>query len=134
MTYRQADERSHNLQAEMAGWSQPLIIDQINHHYFALMRGKWELARELALIHYRVWRHVMNSDGDGAAQERHKLEAALQAAGLDAAAADAADRLVIDELMDVIVRRFQRSPALSRAYGMSLLNSAQLLTQARLAS
>jgi len=133
MPSHQANERS-SLQAEMAGWSQPLIIDQINHHYFSLLKGRWELARELALLHYRIWRHVMNADAAGAALERHKLDSALRAAGLDAASADAADRLVIDELMDVIVRRFQRSPALSRAYGVSLLNSAQVLTQARLAS
>lgn len=116
---------------DLIGWAQPLIIDQINNFYFTSLRGRWEEARELAISHYRIWRHVLHGDIDAAAQDRIVLQRFLMAAQLDPQMAEEADRLVFDELMDVIVTRFQRTPSLARGYGMTLLDTATSLARSR---
>ncbi len=126
-----------DLQLQFAGdlqlWAQPLVMDQITHYYFDRLRGRYELARELSVIHYRMWRHLLNGDGDAATQARLAHEGALLASGLDLRMAEEADRQVLDELMDVVVTRFQRTPSLARGYGQTLLDTAARLARTQTA-
>ena len=116
---------------ELIGWSQPLIVDQINHFYFDRLAGRSRLACELAIQHYRIWRCVLRDDLDAAAELRGVLSDNARAEGLPASLLDEADRAVLDELMDVIVSRFRRTPYIARSYGMTLLDTAANLARAR---
>lgn len=119
---------------DLIGWAQPLIIDQINDFYFTRLHGRWNEARDLAISHFRIWRHVLHGDVDAAGQDRIILERCLVLAQLDPLLVDEADRMIFDELMDVIVTRFQRTPSLARGYGMTLLDTATSLARSRSAA
>ena len=116
---------------ELIEWSQPLIIDQINRFYFGNLHRNAAAARELAIQHYRVWRLILRDEIQDAADLRENLVAAALATGLRPALLDEVDRAVLDELMDVVVSRFRRTPNIARSYGMTLLDTATSLARAR---
>ena len=118
---------------ELVEWSQPLIIDQINRFYFHWLAHDTTEARELAIQHYRVWRHVLRDDMEEATRLRSALEARAARANLRSATLDEADRAVLDELMDVVVCRFRRTPQVARSYGVTLLDTATSLARTRIA-
>ncbi len=119
---------------ELIEWSQPLIIDQINRFYFRRLFHNAPEARELAIHHYRVWRHILREEMDEATRLRTKLNARAAEVGLAPGALDDVDRAVLDELMDVVVSRFRRTPQVARSYGVTLLDTATSLARARLAA
>lgn len=116
---------------ELIEWSQPLIVDQINHFYFRRLTQKASVARELAIEHYRVWRHVLRNELQDAANLREQLGAHAAEMGIPSQMLDEVDRAVLDELMDVVVSRFRRTPYIARSYGMTLLDTATNLARAR---
>lgn len=119
---------------ELIEWSQPLIIDQINRFYFRRLFHDAPEARELAIQHYRIWRHVLRDEMQDATRLRGTLNARAALANLPSAALDEVDRAVLDELMDVVVSRFRRTPLVARSYGMTLLDTATSLARTRAAA
>lgn len=119
---------------ELIEWSQPLIIDQINRFYFRHLFHDAPEARELAIQHYRVWRHILRDEMQDAIRLRVSLAKRAAAANLSPSALDEADRAVLSELMDVIVSRFRRTPQIARSYGVTLLDTATSLARARLSA
>ena len=91
---------------ELIEWSQPLIVDQINYFYFHSLRQRASAARELAIEHYRVWRHVLRNEMQEASDLRSHLGTHAASLGIPAQMLDDVDRAVLDELMDVVVSRF----------------------------
>lgn len=116
---------------ELLEWSQPLIADQINHFYFRSLRQKAAAARELAIEHYRVWKHVLRNELQEASDLRSHLGAQAASLGIPAQMLDEIDRAVLDELMDVVVSRFRRTPQIARSYGMTLLDTAANIATTR---
>lgn len=123
----------HSVREDLVEWSQPLIIDQINRFYFHRLAHDTTEARELAIQHYRVWRHVLREDMEEATRLRAGLAARAARSNLYASALDEADRAVLDELMDVVVCRFRRTPQVARSYGVTLLDTATSLARTRVA-
>lgn len=126
-----SEYKDASVRDDLVSWAHPLIVDEINDCYFRRLRADPAIARELAIQHYRVWRQVLSDNLDGAAQLRTQLIDYAQANSVAAAVLDAVDRAVLDELMDVVIRRFQRTPYLARSYGMSLLDAATGLARTR---
>lgn len=122
-----------SIRDELIEWSQPLIIDQINRIYFHRLSHDAQEARTLALQHYRVWRHVLRNEMAEATDKRAALNARVVAANLPIHLLDEIDRAILDELMDVVVCRFRRTPQIARSYGVTLLDTATSLARARLA-
>lgn len=122
---------SPSVRDELIEWSQPLIIDQINRFYFRRLINRSAVARELAIQHYRIWRHVMRDEMPEAISLRHQLAVNSDAEGLPSTLMDEVDRAVLDELMDVVVSRFRRTPQIARSYGITLLDTATSLARAR---
>ena len=120
-----------SIRDELTEWSQPLIVDQINHFYFTRLSRQPALARELAIEHYRVWRLVLRDQPDAAREMRAHLADTAASAGIEPGVLDDVDRAVLDELMDVVVSRFRRTPYIARSYGITLLDTATSLAQAR---
>jgi hypothetical protein len=129
-----SQENPLNARDELLEWSQPLIIDQINQAYFGRFQQVPGIARELAIEHYRIWRHVLRGELQAAAQLRRHLIGNALSAGIQVAVLDEIDRAVLDELMDVVVSRFRRTPHIARSYGMTLLDTATNLARTRQAA
>ncbi len=120
-----------SIRAELIEWSQPLIVDQINHFYFRRLTHAVTVARDLSIQHYRVWRHVLRDEMQLAADLRANLTEIAERAGVTGAMLDEVDRAVLDELMDVVVSRFRRTPNIARSYGLTLLDTATNMARAR---
>ena len=120
-----------SIRDDLLEWSQPLIVDQINQFYFQRLAKSADEARKLAIEHYRVWRLVLRDEMQAATALRAHLVSTAAAAGIQASVLDEVDRAVLDELMDVVVSRFRRTPYIARSYGLTLLDTATNLARAR---
>ncbi len=120
-----------SIRSELIEWSQPLIVDQINHFYFYRLTHTISVARDLSIQHYRVWRHVLRDEMQQATDLRAGLVETAERAGMTSAMLDEVDRAVLDELMDVVVCRFRRTPNIARSYGLTLLDTATSMARAR---
>lgn len=82
----------------------------------------------LADVQWRAWRCALSNLPHGAAASRRDLGALMRNAGLPAEIARDGDEAVIDEIAEVIVARFRRSPARAKDYTRALvLTAASLL-------
>ncbi|MDH7796812.1 MULTISPECIES: hypothetical protein [unclassified Beijerinckia] len=118
---------------DLLEWGGPLIIDRINEHYFRLLRSRPDVARPLAQYHYRMWKFLLDGHPDEAASLRRELVNLARLAGCADSDLDDADRMVLVELMQVVMMRFNRSPNMACDYSLTLVDAASGLAHARLA-
>ena len=123
-----ADERRDDL----ARWAGSLASDRIAAAYDACLGGKASLCDPLWRQHEALWRQILAGQGARARNARSHLLALAQIVKIGPETLDAIDRLVLDELVDVISSRFQRSPDAMRDYSRLLLEAAATLTETRL--
>lgn len=119
---------------DILDWSEPLVGDRLLEAYHACFGGNMELCRPMTRQHARVWRLIIASQKTRAAEARRDLLQLARICRLSVEAIDAIDRLVLDELVDVISARFQGSPANTRLYGRLLVEASATLTETRLAN
>ncbi|MBN9084764.1 MAG: hypothetical protein BGP04_26125 [Rhizobiales bacterium 62-17] len=117
---------------DLLEWGAPLIIDRINEHYFTLLRAHPDVARPLAQYHYRMWKFLLDGHADEAASLRRELVNLARLAGCAESDLDDVDRLVLVELMQVVMARFNRSPTVACDYSLTLVDAASGLAHARL--
>lgn len=122
------------LQHDLSEWCHPLVNDQINYFYQRQLDTSPEKAREIASLHFQMWRHVLRREEREAQTLRRVLLARTTAAGALPTLIDKADESVMNELMDVILNRFRRTPSIAKIYSRSLLDSATALVRARQAA
>jgi hypothetical protein len=125
---------TENTRQDILDWSGPLVSDRIADAYDICLGGDVALCRPMSRQHARLWRMIISSDKRRAAAARRDLLILARASRLGAEAIDAIDRLVLDELIDVIAARFQRSPSATRRYNRLLIEAAATLTETRLAA
>ncbi|MFV0279983.1 MAG: hypothetical protein ACK5JM_04375 [Rhodoblastus sp.] len=90
--------------------------------------------KALTDLHWRVWRCALSNLPHGAAASRRDLAVLVRNAGLSSDIIKEGDEAVIDEIAEVIIARFRRSPALAKDYTKALvLTAAGLLTPAQAA-
>ena len=80
--------------------------------------------KTLADLHWRAWRCALSNLPHGAAASRRDLAIMTRGAGLNADLIAEADEAVIDEIAEVIIARFRRSPALAKDYTKALVLTA----------
>lgn len=113
--------------ADILHWAEPLVRDRLAA-FWERETNESEAARPLCDLHWRVWRCALSDLPHGAAASRRDLADRVVAAGLPAHKVAQGDEVVIDELAEVIVARFRRSPALAKDYTKALvLTAASLL-------
>ncbi|HMN70711.1 MAG TPA: hypothetical protein PKA55_02455 [Rhodoblastus sp.] len=78
----------------------------------------------MADLHWRAWRCALSNLQHGAAASRRDLAVLARSAGLPAETIEGGDEAVIDEIAEVIVARFRRSPALAKDYTKALVLTA----------
>jgi hypothetical protein len=116
---------------DIALWSEPLIADYVYTAYERCLDGQNEIAALLTQQHCRVWRALLDGEPIMARFLRQELLKALARLKLNNETLDAIDVGVCDELLEVIMRRSQRSRASARSDGMALVQAASMLGEIR---
>ncbi|HYA81170.1 MAG TPA: hypothetical protein VED87_09600 [Methylocystis sp.] len=118
---------------DIARWSEPLVADSIYCAY-ERCRPSRLAASTLGRLHCQVWRCLLDGETIVARRLRQDLVKEGQAHGITATTMDAIDATVIEELLVVVMRRSQRSRAMARSEGMTLVNAASALGEIRAAA
>ena len=114
---------------DLADWSQPIVVDYMHELYSRELGAGNQSLRVLALSHGRLWRFLILQDAERLPLARKEIVGIARLAGLKSSVVDTIDQAMLSELMDVVVARFMRTPALARNYGQILLGaSARLAT------
>jgi hypothetical protein len=112
---------------DLANWCQPIIVDFLHDQYASHLGETHTSLRVLALSHARLWRFLILGDEDRLVTARREIIGIARLAGIKTAAVNEVDQSVLLELMDVIVARFLRTPALARSYSRVVLVAATRL-------
>ncbi len=117
-------ESANGTREDLADWSQPVIVDYLHELYVNRIGEGHTSLRVLTLSHGRLWRFVILGDETRLLAARREIVGIARLAGLKASALDEIDQLMLTELMDVIVTRFLRTPAMARSYSQVVLGAA----------
>lgn len=98
--------------ADLASWCRPIIGDFIAELYGRARQVENSELRMLSSAHERLWHALLLGDA-AAVTHRSFLESRERE---NAKFLDAVDNAVINELLEVIMGRFARSPSIARAY------------------
>ena len=111
------------LAAEILLWAEPLARDRLTAFWNAAARESGA-GKPLADIHWRAWRCALSNLQHGASASRRDLAVLARGAGLQADIIEEGDEAVIDEIAEVIIARFRRSPILAKDYTKALVMTA----------
>jgi len=111
------------LSAEILLWAEPLARDRLAA-FWGASACESVAGKTLADLHWRAWRCALSNLPHGAAASRRDLAVLARNAGLQADVVRDADEAVIDEIAEVIIARFRRSPALAKDYTKALVLTA----------
>ena len=120
----------------MAGlleWSGPVIYDRLRIAYEAYLSDRLA-AIGLAKSHARVWRSLLSGDFAAFEAERADLGHQLVQKGLTLDHLAEADAETMNELLEIVIARFRRSPGASRNYHLALMRLATYLGPAEIAA
>lgn len=84
----------------------------------------------LAKLHSRVWRALISGDMGIFTALRSALVTELTAVGLTLDDLAEADAQTMNELLEIVIARFRRSPRLSHGYHLALIQLANRLMPA----
>lgn len=115
---------------EILAWAEPLVRDRMNMFWRAAGLDQ-KIAQSLAEQHWRMWRCALSGLPHGVAANRRELMKLLGVAGFGAQTLAEGDEAVIDEIAEVIVVRFRRSPHRAKDYTKALIMTAAGLVVAR---
>jgi hypothetical protein len=101
-------------------WSDPVIYDRLQIIYQSKLGDLGE-ARNLALLHAKIWRALISGEYESFAELRQELVRALQSAFLTLEDFAAADADILVELLEIVVARFQRSQRTAVGYHLALI-------------
>jgi hypothetical protein len=113
-------------------WSEPVIFDRLVDAYRARLgpgSSPWGLAR----MHARTWRALISGDMPKYEALRWDLTQALDEAHLNIDDVADADAAILNELLDVVMTRYQRSMRTAKGYHLALIALARRLAPLRAA-
>ncbi len=123
---------SHNYsppeRREMALWCFPIICDLVAESYGRVIGPRQDFLRMVAFSHSQLWQAWLLDDHSAAVKAYGEVRWNLDLMGLPPAFAEEVNDLVLDELMDVVTQRFNRSPLKAASCGHILLHIAKNLT------
>jgi hypothetical protein len=115
------------LRRELMNWAEPIIADRILDGYRRVVASDTD-ARYLSGQHRRLWRAILLEKRSILALLRQELDEDLLKAGLDRDVADVIDQGVIEELIDIVLKRFRASSERVKGFSMVLLGAASHLS------
>ena len=118
------------LRRELVNWAEPVIADRIFDSYGEHDTGA-ETARYLAGQHRRLWRAILLQKQSIVTVLQRELQCELARAGLDPDVRYAIDQSVIEELIDIVLKRFRSSSGRVKGFSMILLGAASELSASR---
>lgn len=119
---------------DMSFWAEPIIADQIHAFYASQLKIKGPQSNQAIVQHRLFWRYLLAGQDKLALHARRELQNKAISQGIELESLNEADRLILDELMNVIMLRFQRSPSNVRNYGRTFIEIASQLAETRLAA
>mgnify|MGYP000249848418 CR=1 FL=1 len=125
---------TNDMRRDILDWSDPVVGDCLFEAYDACFGGNDDLSRPMSRQHARVWRLIISGDKKRAAEARRDLLRLARTCRMGGEALDAIDRLVLDELVDVMAARFRGSSSDTRSYGRVLIEASATLVETRIAS
>lgn len=125
---------TNDMRREILDWSDPVVVDCLFEAYDSCFGGNMDWSRPMSRQHARVWRHIIGGDKRRAAEARRDLLRLALACRMGAEALDAIDRLVLDELVDVMAARCRGSSSDTRSYSRLLIEASATLVETRMAS
>ena len=112
---------------ELMNWAEPVIADRILDGYRSLQLAP-EITRVLSGQHRRLWRAIL-LDRRGVMDDlRQELLQDLANADVDSDLADGIDQSVVEELIDIVLKRFRFSGERVKGFSMILLGAASHLS------
>lgn len=119
---------------DLAGWAQPLILDQLSEVYYRAHPNNHLRAAALVALHSRVWVALIRGDEAQGRSMRNALMQEIARAHLSADDVLTADKAVLEELYIVVRQRFRASRHLSVAYLRPLQGAMQHLKEMKFAA
>lgn len=107
-------------------WSDPVIFDRLRDAYRERV-SDFGTVLKLARLHARVWRALIEGDMERFEEQRAALVEALDEQGLTLDCLAEADARTMEELVEIVVSRFQRSQRLATGYHLALIGLAERL-------
>ena len=101
-------------------WSEPVIFDRLVEAYQVRL-GFGPIPRKLARLHARTWRALILGDMSKYDALRWDLVEALDECPLDLEDLADADAQILDELLDIVMLRYQRSMRTAKGYHLALI-------------
>ena len=111
-------------------WAPPVICDRLRDAYERRL-GPGGAAPTLARLHERVWRALIAGDEPNFEILRSELAAAIEGVGLGSECLENADAQTMSELLDIVLKRFQRSEREAKGYHLALIELAERLVASR---
>ena len=118
-----------DVRLDFAEWSEPIIADYLHEAYAARIGRDTKSLRLLVTCHCRFWRSLLTVSDTMLQSHRRALILLARLTGIPTAMVDAIDVAVLDELMNVTLARFLRSPGTARDYGHYMLRVASHLSR-----
>lgn len=122
-------DSSADARRELASWSQPVIYDLLHGLYAQRLGAEHPSLRVLSLSNGRLWRLVLLGDVDKLDAARREVLNIGRLAHIDPAIFDDINQNVLEELLDVVVARYLRTPSQACAFGHILLDAAAILAR-----
>lgn len=119
---------------DMSGWAEPIIADQIHGFYGNHLKNNGAQTNQAIVQHRLFWRYLLAGQDKLALHARRELQNKARSQGIAMDILNEVDHLILDELMNVTMLRFHRSPANVRNYGRTFIEIASQLAQTRLAA
>ena len=117
---------TNDMRRDILDWSDPVVGDCLFEAYDACFGGNMDWSRPMSRQHARVWRLIISGDKKRAAEARRDLLGLARTCRMGAEALDAIDRLVLDELVDVMAARFRTSSSDTRLCGRLLIEASAM--------
>ena len=112
---------------EMALWCFPIVSDLTLERYGAAIGRRHASLRIVSFQHSQLWQALVLDDPSAAGAAQQALNANLRRLGLPLHLVEDIDEEILDELMDVVIQRFHRSPSKASACAHLLLHIAKNL-------
>ena len=118
------------LRHDMMIWAEPVIADCITEGY--RHREVDGPLRSLASAHHRrLWRAMILEQRPQMARIRHDLQGDLLRFGVETDVVDDIDQDVMEELMDIVFKRFRASRDKAKGFSLVLLSAASHMGESR---
>ena len=113
---------------DMARWSFPIVCDLVRERYTTAVDSLRVSVFSVSFAHGQLWQALILDQPAAILAAREELSRNLQNLGLPLHVVVDIDEQILDELMDVAIQRFHRTPFKATICGHILLHIAKNLT------